>query len=371
MAGTSAKRHHDDDDSTTEALLRAVRLEGDAAARQRLIELYLPLVESVARRFAGRSQAYDDLYQVGCIGLINAIDRFDPERGDELAAFAVPTIAGEIRRHLRDRGDTVRLPRRVQELRGPARRAQQDLAARTGRTPTVAEIASAVGAGEQDVALALDPGNAAVPLEDAVARGVEGQDAALDAADARLFLTEAARGLDERERRILHLRYVRDQDAATVAQELGISPRQLSRDTERALEKLRHTLEGRPVAAAKKPADAGAVVARPKRAGAVPAEDPAGEAGSGGPAARGRSGQFLVRLPHSLHAQLAREARNQGTSLNRYITSALEAAVHDAKSPRRQSPGSGPDTAILRAVVAVLVLLGVLAVLVVVLALSR
>src|SRR5947207_6630613 len=131
--------------SQTADLLRAYHERGDNAARQRLVELYLPLVESFMRRYARGTDDYDDLYQVGCIGLINAIDRFDLARGDELAAFAVPNIAGEIRRYLRDRGGSVRLPRRVQELRAGAAQAQAALRAKLGREPSAAEMAAEIG----------------------------------------------------------------------------------------------------------------------------------------------------------------------------------------------------------------------------------
>jgi RNA polymerase sigma-B factor len=117
------ERQGDDTRSGTAALLRRYHEDSDTSARQRLIELYLPLVESFARRYSRSSSDYDDLYQVGCIGLINAIDRFDLERGEELTAFAVPNITGEIRRYLRDRGATVKLPRRVLELRAAVARA--------------------------------------------------------------------------------------------------------------------------------------------------------------------------------------------------------------------------------------------------------
>src|SRR3954469_5453478 len=100
---TAAQTEDNGRRSETAELLRAYHEKGDTAARQRLVELYLPLVESFMRRYARGTDDYDDLYQVGCIGLINAIDRFDVSRGDELAAFAVPNIAGEIRRYQRDR----------------------------------------------------------------------------------------------------------------------------------------------------------------------------------------------------------------------------------------------------------------------------
>src|SRR6476469_5777494 len=118
----------------TATLLRAYHEHGDKAARQRLIELYLPLVMSLARRHAHGADDEEDLFQVGCIGLINSIDRFDLERGQELAAFAVPNIEGEIRRHLRDRAATVRLPRRVLDLRGAAATAQEELTVTLGRS---------------------------------------------------------------------------------------------------------------------------------------------------------------------------------------------------------------------------------------------
>ena len=127
--------------SATSTLLRAYHGRGDISARQRLVELYLPLVESLAHRYARSAVDYDDLHQVGCIGLINAIDRFDLERGEDLTAFAAPNIVGEIRRYLRDRSAGVRLPRRVLELRAAALATQFDLAAELGRTPTPSEIA--------------------------------------------------------------------------------------------------------------------------------------------------------------------------------------------------------------------------------------
>src|SRR4051812_37907095 len=209
METSPPERHRGDDASATAALLRAYHDDGDTTARRRLGELYLPLVESLARRYSGRSTAYEDLYQVGCIGLINAIDRFEPDRGEELAAFAVPTIAGEIRRHLRDQSDTVRLPRRVQELRPAVRAAQAELGTRLGRAPTAAEVARHLDADETDVALALDPGATAVSLDAAPGEPAGGDDD-LEAAEDRLFLAGATRGLSERERRILQMRYVQD-----------------------------------------------------------------------------------------------------------------------------------------------------------------
>src|SRR4051812_39002210 len=207
--------------SQTQVLLRAYHEGGDKQARQRLVELYLPLVESFMRRYARTADEYDDLYQVGCIGLIKAIDRFDLQRGDELAAFAVPNIAGEIRRYLRDRGGSVRLPRRVLELRSAATQAQGELRAKLGHEPSAAEIANKVGASESDVALALEAGAASQAVE--LPESADTGESTLDTTDDRLFLSEAFRGLNERERRIMYLRYIRDTEPDVVAAELGIS----------------------------------------------------------------------------------------------------------------------------------------------------
>src|SRR4051794_9145660 len=223
-------------------LLRAYHEHGDTAARERLVEMHLPLVDSLVRRHASIAEDYEDLFQVGYIGLINAIDRFDPERGQDLPAFAVPTITGEIRRHLRDRAASVRLPRRVLELRSPTAVAQAELAASLGRAPTLGEVAQRVGAPEEDVALALDATRASQGVE--LEAQADAATAAGDGADDRLFLAEAFRGLNERERRLIFLRYVRDMTPGETARELGISERQVSRATQAALIKLRAGLDG-------------------------------------------------------------------------------------------------------------------------------
>src|SRR4051812_11976849 len=198
METRAGERETTADRSATAKLLRAYHEQGDAAARRGLIDLSLPLVVSLARRHARGADDEDDLYQVGCIGLINAIDRFDIEQGEELAAFAVPNVEGEIRRHLRDRSATVRLPRRVLDLRSSAAAAQAELAARLGHSPTAAEVAAHVGASEDDIGLALDAARASQGLE--LEEDAEG--AAVDSAglDERLFLADALRGLDERDR---------------------------------------------------------------------------------------------------------------------------------------------------------------------------
>jgi RNA polymerase sigma-B factor len=341
-------RPHPDDGTGTAELLRAYHLRGDTTARDRLVELYLPLVETFARRYARSSEEHDDLFQVGCIGLINSIDRFELERGGELAAFAVPNIAGEIRRELRDRGSTVRLPRPVLELRGRVRGAQAELGASLGRAPTTAELAAELGADEQDVALALEAGRGAVPLDPEGDQPVAGEAAEMQAVDDRLMLSDAFRGLDDRARRIVYLRYVRDLEPDDVARELGISRRQLSRDTRAALAAMRQGLERGGAAPAEQPA-------APREPAPEPEPAPAAKPVESG----GRSGRILLRVPSSLHAELAREADRRGMSLNRFITAALE-----GRDERVDEPAAAPER---RAVLVNVVVLAVLVVAAVVL----
>lgn len=224
----------------TAELLHAYLERGDITARDRLIELYLPLVESFAHRYE-RTEDYDDLFQAGSIGLINAIDRFDLKRGGELAAFAVPNIVGEIKRHLRDRTSSVRTPRPIQELRARAVRSEAELSAKLQRPPTPAEVARELGVDKDQLAQAL--ASRGFTGEQYDTSLPEGAGDALDLSDERLALASAFEALDERERQIVYLRFVRDRSRSQVAQELGISERHLSRQTQAALAKLRERLE--------------------------------------------------------------------------------------------------------------------------------
>lgn len=423
MEPPSAERHEGDDGSRTAALLRAYHQKGDITARQRLVEVYLPLVESFARRYSRSSDDYDDLYQVGCIGLIQAIDRFRADRGDELAAYAVPNIAGEIRRYLRDRGGSVRLPRRVLDLRGSAARTQSEMAARLGRAPTAAEVAEELDAEEEDVALALDADRASQTFELDDAR--EGETAQLDAVENRLFLSGAVRGLDEIERQILYMRYVEDVEPAEIASRTGLSPRQLSRKTREALGKLRTELERTPqdpvqspgrdlpppalepniATMATNPAPATALADQPYHIELVRDTGPAGGwsaqveelpgcTAHGGTAEEAiesievairdwiadavahkrdvpkprspssHSGRLLVRMPQSLHADLARAAELEEVSLNQFITSSLASVIgwRQAGGRASQEDGSGRAAwSALRANLIVLSVVGVIA----------
>jgi RNA polymerase sigma-B factor len=236
--------------SDTLGLLRAYRDTGDFRAREALVERHLPLVRSLARRFANRGERYEDLVQVGSIGLLAAIDRFDPARGTDLVGFAVPTITGEIRRHLRDRCAVVRVPRRLNELTWTLTPARQMLSASLGRAPTVAELAEEVGAGERDVVLALAADGARAPLS--LSTGVDRHSEAEEAlaveggfavSEERLVLATAFRSLGPRERRILHLRFFAGLSQIEIAREVGLSQIHVSRLIRSSLARLRAALD--------------------------------------------------------------------------------------------------------------------------------
>ena len=219
-----------------------------SAERERLIMEHLPLVRGLARRYAERGEPLDDLVQVGTIGLIKAIDRFDPTRGYKLASFATPTILGEIRRHFRDRSWTVRVPRGIQEARAQIAHAVDDLSARNGRSPSVREIADAADLSMDDVLDALAAGSAQRPAplsspggegeeEEGVAVGVD--EAGYEQAEARATLTAGLADLPARERVILHLRFEEGLTQSQIAAKVGVSQMHVSRLIRRALETLR------------------------------------------------------------------------------------------------------------------------------------
>jgi RNA polymerase sigma-B factor len=191
--------------STARRLLREYHRNGDLRARERLIRQYLPLVRRLARGHAGRGEQLEDLVQVGSIGLIKAIDRFQLERGVDLASFAIPTINGEIKRHLRDRAWPIRIPRRLQEL-DPSLRAR------------AAELVDGLS-GEFDRESLVEPG--------------------YELGEDRVTLEQGFRVLDERERRLLRLGFFENMSQAQIAREVGISQIHVSRLTRRALAKLR------------------------------------------------------------------------------------------------------------------------------------
>ncbi|HKA27046.1 MAG TPA: sigma-70 family RNA polymerase sigma factor, partial [Gaiellaceae bacterium] len=147
-------------EKTDKALLRRYHEDGDLAAREELIEQYMSLVRSLARRYSYRGEQFEDLVQIGAIGLIKAIDRFDIDRGVELTTYATPNIIGEIKRHFRDRGWSVRVPRGLQELNIQLSRLLEERTVELGRSPTIAELAEAAEVSEEQVLEALESGRA-------------------------------------------------------------------------------------------------------------------------------------------------------------------------------------------------------------------
>jgi RNA polymerase sigma-B factor len=232
-------------------LLRRYHEGGDIEARERLIEQYLPLVRSLARRYSYRGEQLEDLVQVGCIGLIKAIDRFDIDRGVELTTYATPNIIGEIKRHFRDKGWSVRVPRGLQELNVRLSRLVEELTVQLERSPTIPELAKAAGVDEEEVLEALETGQAYATLSlSAPTGGEEGDDLdpleslgqiehEYEVSEDRAVLAPGLRILDERERRILQLRFFEGLTQSQIAQQVGISQMHVSRLIRRALEKIR------------------------------------------------------------------------------------------------------------------------------------
>jgi len=213
-------RGRDESDKLDRYLLRRYHLYGDRKAREQLITMYLPLVRSLARRYASRGEHFDDLVQVGAIGLIKAIDRFDLDRGVELTTYATPNIVGEIKRYFRDKGWSVRVPRGLQELNIRLNKVIDELVPKLQRSPTIAELAEAANATPEEVLEALETSQAynSVSLQ-AAPGGEDGdedaglidylgvEEEAYDITEDRTTLAPGFAKLDKRERYILHLRF--------------------------------------------------------------------------------------------------------------------------------------------------------------------
>lgn len=237
-------------------LLRRIHREDDLAAREELITRYLPLVRSLARRFASRGQALEDLVQVGSIGLIKAIDRFDMDRGVELSTYATPTILGEIKRYFRDKGWAVKVPRALQDLNIRLNKVIEQLTVELNRSPTIAELAAACDATEEEVLEALESGRAYNSLSIYSSGGSEEEDSLelldylgadeeqYELVEQRRFLAPAMNELDERERLILHLRFFEGMTQTQIAARVGISQMHVSRLIRKSIDILRqHMLE--------------------------------------------------------------------------------------------------------------------------------
>ncbi|MFG2510891.1 RNA polymerase sigma factor SigF [Streptomyces sp. NPDC048584] len=244
IRATATSHPHDDAPDTASAFRELAALPAGAerdALREEIVEAWLPMADRLAGRFRSRGENVDDLRQVAALGLVKAVDRYDPELGNAFESYAVPTITGEIKRHFRDHMWTLHVPRRVQELRNRVRHASQDLSQTLpGRRPTVAEIAEQADLSEEDVrtgqealesfsALSLD---AELPGSDdgySLGDALGAPDPALDTVVDRQAVREQLAALPERERAILYMRFFDDMTQSSIADELGISQMHVSR----------------------------------------------------------------------------------------------------------------------------------------------
>jgi RNA polymerase sigma-B factor len=223
-------------------------LKTDPSARERLTVAFQPLVEYLARRFAGRGEALEDLVQVANIGLLNAIDRFDPEREVQFSTYATATIVGGLKRHFRDKAWAVRVPRQLQELAVHMNKALPELTQELGRSPTIGEIAERLQVDEEDVVGAMDATQAYSTASLDAPTGTLGlthadtfgeDDPSLGLLDDWATIAPAVRELSDRDRRVLYLRFFRDMTQSEIAEEIGISQMHVSRILNRTIERLR------------------------------------------------------------------------------------------------------------------------------------
>jgi len=232
-------------------LLHRWHFEGDRAARDEVAARMLPLARSLARRYANKGEPLDDLEQVACVGLIKAIDRFDLSRDVRFATYAVPTIAGELKRHFRDRGWMMRVPREIQELSGRIGVVRERLVSDLARSPTVAELARATGADEDRIMEALAAAEAYrtlsldQPFQDGTGplEAIGGDDSGFERAEARAMLAGGLHDLAPREREIVHLRYYEGLTQREIAERIGISQMHVSRLIRRSVQELRDHIE--------------------------------------------------------------------------------------------------------------------------------
>ncbi|MFE1461902.1 RNA polymerase sigma factor SigF [Streptomyces nigra] len=249
-----ARKHPHDDAPDTAADFRTLAAlpEGPErdALRGRIVEAWLPMADRLAGRFRSRGESLDDLRQVAALGLVKAVDRYDPEFGNAFESYAVPTITGEIKRHFRDHMWTLHVPRRVQDLRNRVRFAVQDLQTVSGSRPTVAEIAALADLSEADVrvgqealesftALSLD---AELPGSDdgySLSDALGSVDPALDTVVDREAVAPRLAALPERERAILYMRFFGDMTQSRIAEQLGISQMHVSRLINRCCSRVR------------------------------------------------------------------------------------------------------------------------------------
>ena len=232
-------------------LLRRQRHHPDPHVREELVRRFEPLARSLARRYHARGEPIEDLVQVANVGLLKAIDRFDPERGFAFTSYATPTILGELKRYFRDTGWALHVPRGVKERALELASASEGLSSRLGRSPSLSELADALGASEEQTleaieayharhASSLDPGSDddddPVPTP---AQILGSDDERLEIAEYLAVIAQGVNQLEEQDRMVLYLRFARDLTQSEIAQRVGVSQMQVSRLLRRAIEKLR------------------------------------------------------------------------------------------------------------------------------------
>ncbi len=241
------------DKQKTRELFRRYKEDGDMEAREQLVMSHLNLVRFLANKFKNRGEPLDDLVQVGYLGLLKAIDRFDPDRGLEFTTYATPTILGEIKRHFRDKGWSVRVPRRLQELSAKVNQATDTLTTQFQRSPTIQEIADYLDASVDEVLEAMESSSAysSVPLEGTGSSENDDAPSVIDRygsednafTDDRLVIEEALKGFSPREREVIELRFLKGMTQIEIAEQLGISQVQVSRLLRRTLKKIQDKID--------------------------------------------------------------------------------------------------------------------------------
>ena len=232
--------------------MRRYRQAEDPALLEEIVKRFEPLARSVARRYHARGEPLEDLTQVAMVGLLKAIARFEPERGFAFTSYATPTMLGELKRYFRDSGWAVHVPRGMQERAMQVDRAIKELAGRLGRSPSVDEVAEhthssvedvlgAMEAGQayESVSLDSDRGNPGEPGTETVADGIGEPDERFELVEYGASIAPAVKALSDRDRLILHLRFVEDLTQSQIADRIGVSQMQISRLIRRSLARLR------------------------------------------------------------------------------------------------------------------------------------
>jgi RNA polymerase sigma-B factor len=250
----TTRRYRRPDKARTKRLLARYHKRGDQKAREQAIQEQLPLVEFLARKFAGRGEPVEDLVQVGSVGLIKAVDRFDVDRNIEFSTYATPNILGEIKRYFRDKGWAMRVPRGLQELRQSAKEAIRDGTVRSGRSPTLQELADTLNSDVESVAEALTLGRAynTASLDAPVSQDDREGDTIMDlqadenspieGLEDKILLQRAIGNLKQQQQEILKLRFNEGKTQTEIAETIGVSQMHVSRLLRRAVEDLRRQL---------------------------------------------------------------------------------------------------------------------------------